>query len=52
MILLERNPALMRDPDTIIQQLRDAGSPELVHAGQLCPCGSGLTISECTCSRF
>jgi hypothetical protein len=49
MIQLERNPALMRDPDTIIQQLRDAGSPELVHAGQLCTCGSGFTIAECTC---
>jgi hypothetical protein len=51
MTQLERNPALMRDPDTIIQQLRDAGSPELVHAGQLCSCGSGLTIRECSCTH-
>jgi len=50
MTQLERDPALMRDPDTIIQQLRDAGSPELVHADQLCSCGSGRTIRECACT--
>jgi hypothetical protein len=47
---LERCPTLIKDPGSILLQLQDAASFVILQSQELCSCGSGRPIGECTCA--